>query len=153
MKEELFNQLLGSLREVVAIERGEARPARVTRYPAPDTRQARQRMGLTQLEFSRMIGVSLGTLRNWEQGRRQPHGPARVLLLVAAQNPEAVWDVIGAFRGAAIEEVPMARLLPFKQPRSPLPPAAMVSSWYSDGVPAKIGVSEGSTDERTGSTA
>ena len=41
-----------------------------------------------------MLGISKGTLQNWEQGRRQPQGPARVLLQVAAKHPEAVWDVV-----------------------------------------------------------
>lgn len=41
-----------------------------------------------------MLGISKGTLQNWEHGRRQPQGPARVLLQVAAKNPEAVWDVV-----------------------------------------------------------
>ena len=50
----------------------------------------RQRLGKTQSEFARMIGVSISTLQNWEQGRRRPEGPARALLKVAAKNPEAV---------------------------------------------------------------
>jgi len=41
-----------------------------------------------------MLGISVKTLRNWEQGRRRPEGPARVLLQVAARHPEAVWDVV-----------------------------------------------------------
>ena len=41
-----------------------------------------------------MIGISVKTLRNWEQGRRKPEGPARVLLQVAAKHPEAVWDTV-----------------------------------------------------------
>jgi len=44
----------------------------------------------TQQEFAMMIGVSVATLRNWEQGRRQPQGPAKALLQVAAQYPEIV---------------------------------------------------------------
>jgi putative transcriptional regulator len=41
-----------------------------------------------------MLRISVGTLRNWEQGRRAPEGPARILLQVAARHPEAVWDVV-----------------------------------------------------------
>lgn len=48
------------------------------------------RPGQSQAEFARMIGVSVATLQNWEQGRRRPEGPARALLKVAAVNPQAV---------------------------------------------------------------
>jgi len=94
MKRGLFEELLESLHEAGAIARGELKPARVTRFAAVDTRAIRTRFGLTQLAFSRMIGVSVATLRNWEQGRRNPLGPARVLLLVAAKHPNVVWAVI-----------------------------------------------------------
>ncbi|HUG92463.1 MAG TPA: helix-turn-helix domain-containing protein [Planctomycetaceae bacterium] len=50
----------------------------------------RRRLGKSQNEVARMIGVSVATLQNWEQGRRRPEGPARALLKVAAMNPEAV---------------------------------------------------------------
>jgi putative transcriptional regulator len=53
-------------------------------------RAIRLRVGKTQAEFSLMIGVSLATLRNWEQGRRVPDGPARALLRVAAANPQLI---------------------------------------------------------------
>jgi putative transcriptional regulator len=51
---------------------------------------ARQRLGKSQAEFARIIGASVATLRNWEEGRRRPEGPARALLKIAAINPEAV---------------------------------------------------------------
>jgi putative transcriptional regulator len=50
--------------------------------------------GLTQVQFAALLGISVRTLRNWEKGRRVPEGPARVLLQVAAQHPEAVLDVV-----------------------------------------------------------
>jgi putative transcriptional regulator len=46
-----------------------------------------------------MIGVSVATLQNWEQGRRTPEGPAKALLKVAAQNPEAVAEALSAYTG------------------------------------------------------
>lgn len=98
MKKDLFEELLESIREAGAIARGELEPARVTKFEAVDTRATREKFGVTQLAFSRMIGVSLGTLRNWEQGRRSPHGPARVLLLVAASYPHLVRAVIAEHR-------------------------------------------------------
>lgn len=102
MRRELFEELLDSLHEAGAIARGEIKPASITRFPAVDTRAIRENFGATQLEFSRMIGVSLATLRNWEQGRRMPHGPARILLLVVAKHPRVVRRVIAEYRAAAV---------------------------------------------------
>lgn len=59
----------------------------------PDAKQIRQKYNLSQQEFAARLGISLGTLRNWEQGRRKPEGPARVLLQVASRNPEVIWQV------------------------------------------------------------
>lgn len=56
----------------------------------------REGFALTQKQFAAMLGISLRTLHNWEQGRRAPTGPAMVLLQVAAKHPEAVWDVVQA---------------------------------------------------------
>ena len=64
----------------------------------PDARKIRQSYGLSQEKFARLIGISVATLRNWEQGRRSPEGPARVLLRVAAKHPEAVLDVVREHR-------------------------------------------------------
>ncbi|PYV38295.1 MAG: transcriptional regulator, partial [Acidobacteria bacterium] len=50
----------------------------------------------SQAEFALMIGVSVATLKNWEQGRRTPEGPARALLKVAAKNPKAVAEALSA---------------------------------------------------------
>jgi putative transcriptional regulator len=94
MKDELFQELVASVREGGAILRGETRPSRVSSFDAPDVRQIRSRYCLSQREFAALLGISVGTLRNWEQGRRQPEGPARVLLQVAARHPDALWDVV-----------------------------------------------------------
>jgi putative transcriptional regulator len=53
-------------------------------------RKIREKLQKSQSEFARMIGVSVSTLQNWEQGRRQPEGPARALLVVASKAPEVV---------------------------------------------------------------
>ena len=50
----------------------------------------------TQSEFALLIGVSVSTLQNWEQGRRKPEGPARALLKVASKNPDAVCKALEA---------------------------------------------------------
>jgi putative transcriptional regulator len=70
-------------------------PGRVTEFAPVDVRAIRQRFGKSQAGFARMIGVSVATLQNWEQGRRRPKGPARALLKIAAENPEAVLASLG----------------------------------------------------------
>ena len=94
MKEELFAELLESVHEGGAILRGEKSPSRKFTVEKPDVQQIRSNYRLSQAEFASMLGISKDTLQNWEQGRRQPQGPARVLLQVAAKHPEAVWDVV-----------------------------------------------------------
>lgn len=90
MNKQDFENLVTSISEAGRIRRGRANPARVTEFPREDVKAIRQKLGKSQSEFARMIGVSVATLQNWEQGRRHPKGPARALLKVAAANPEAV---------------------------------------------------------------
>lgn len=90
MRDELFEELLESTREGMAILRGEVEPSRVFTFPEVDVAELRARYKMSQPRFAAMLGISLGTLRGWEQGRRRPDGPARVLLRIAAQNPDAV---------------------------------------------------------------
>lgn len=94
MKDELFNELVASLREGGAILRDELPASRSFSFDPPDIRHIREGFGLTQVQFAALLGISVRTLRNWEQGRRVPEGPARVLLQVAAKHPEAVLDVV-----------------------------------------------------------
>jgi putative transcriptional regulator len=94
VKSELFDELLESVREGGRILRNEQKPGRSFRFEEPDVVAIRSGYGLSQQEFAALLGISVRTLQNWEQGRRAPHGPARVLLLVAAEHPEAVWDTI-----------------------------------------------------------
>ena len=95
MKKENFEELVSSIREAGRILRGEAKPSRVFKYTPQDVRKIRAKLRKSQTEFARMIGVSVATLRNWEQGRREPHGPARALLKIAATNPSAVIKALG----------------------------------------------------------
>jgi putative transcriptional regulator len=90
MRKQDFDDLVASIREAGRIKRGEAKPSRVTKVASVDVKKIRKRLGKSQSEFADMIGVSLATLQNWEQGRRRPAGPARALLKVAAVNPQAV---------------------------------------------------------------
>jgi putative transcriptional regulator len=71
---------------------------RVTYVPAPqvDVRKLRARMGLSQTQFAAKFGFSLDSIQNWEQGHRQPEGPARTLLVVIAKNPKAVEEALGS---------------------------------------------------------
>jgi len=94
MKDELFNELLESVREGGTILRGEKSPMRTFSVEKPDVQRIRANYHLSQTEFATLLGISLDTLQNWEQGRRVPQGPARVLLQVAAKHPDAVWDVV-----------------------------------------------------------
>ncbi len=94
MKEELFEELIASIREAGAIRRGEKKPSRVFKVEKPDIKAIRGTMGMTQTQFAALLGISVNTLRNWEQGRREPEGPARVLLLVAAHRPDAILESI-----------------------------------------------------------
>ena len=94
MNDDLFSELLDSVREGGAILRGEKEASRTFTLEAPDVKQIREQYKLSQTEFAALLGISVKTLQNWEQGRRNPHGAARVLLQVAAKHPEAVWDVV-----------------------------------------------------------
>ncbi len=90
MKKQEFENLVDSIRQAGRIRRGAAEPSRVVELAPVNVKAIRRRLGKSQSEFARMIGVSVSTLQNWEQGRRRPDGPARALLRVAAVHPEAV---------------------------------------------------------------
>lgn len=94
MKDELFEELLESIDQADAIARGKAAPSRAFELPSPDVQALREGYGLTQDRFAALLGISVRTLQNWEQGRRVPEGPARVLLQVAAVHPDAVMDAV-----------------------------------------------------------
>ena len=100
MRKKLFDELVGSVKEAGRIHRGEIPPSRKFVFEPMDKKAVRKGLNKSQDEFALMIGVSAATLRNLEQGRRAPEGPARALLQVAAENPEAV---VGALwkKGAA----------------------------------------------------
>jgi putative transcriptional regulator len=79
------------LASVKQMRRGQA--ARVTRVKLPQAAEARSRVGLSQQQFARLLGVSARTLQDWEQGRREPTGAARTLLRVAVSHPEVLLEL------------------------------------------------------------
>lgn len=95
MKKKLFNELVASVREMNAVEKGKRKPSRVFVVdPKNEAQAVRMRLHLSQEKFAALLGVSVATLRNWEQGRRQPTGAAKILLRVAAHHPRAVLSVV-----------------------------------------------------------
>ena len=82
------------MREGGAILRGDQPAPRTFTIQPLEIKDIRDGFGLTQEEFAALLGISVRTLRNWEQGRRVPEGPARVLLKVAVKHPEAVLEVV-----------------------------------------------------------
>jgi len=121
MEKKLFAELLQSVAEMKAVRRGEVAPSRVWQVQrGPGGRLVRRqldaeayrcrrraewenaiiatraRLGLSQGKFAELLGISVKTLHNWEQGRRKPTGAARALLRVAALHPDAVLDAVAA---------------------------------------------------------
>ncbi len=94
MKDAAFQELLASIKQAGKIRRGRMKPARMTTFRPADVKSIRKTLNASQTEFALMIGVSVATLRNWEQGRRMPDGPALALLRVAARNPRAVAEAL-----------------------------------------------------------
>jgi putative transcriptional regulator len=94
MKDELFDELLASVKEGGRILQKEKDASRTFSYDHLDIKHIREKHDLTQEQFAIMLGISVRTLRNWEQGRRVPEGPAMVLLRVADKNPKAILDAV-----------------------------------------------------------
>ena len=89
MDADIFSDLMQSLWEAKAISAGQMQPARRTLLTLPDAKTVREKTGLSQHDFARMIRVSLKTLQNWEQHRRSPTGAAAALLTIVDNAPEA----------------------------------------------------------------
>lgn len=96
MNDKDFQKLVQSVKQMGSIMRGENLPHRRTVLTTVNVKALRERLGLTQNEFSGMIGVSIKTQQNWEQGRREPEGPAKALLHVVEKEPQAVLSALHA---------------------------------------------------------
>jgi putative transcriptional regulator len=94
VKTDDFTKLVASIKEAGAIKRGTSKPGRVYHFKTPDIKAIRSKLKVSQATFALMLGVSSRTLQNWEQGRREPDGPARALLIIAQKNPEAVLQAL-----------------------------------------------------------
>jgi putative transcriptional regulator len=103
MSKRAHDAILAGLEDALAFAEGDKKRAKAHRVRVPDTDVARLRkkLGLSQSDFAATFGVNVGTVRNWEQGIRQPRGPARVLLRVIRQNPKAVLDALSPERRSA----------------------------------------------------
>ena len=113
MRNDLFAELASSMREGGAILRGKVAPSRKFILDKTDVRRIRVRYRLSQGQFAALLGISVSTLQNWEQGRRIPKGAAQVLLQVAAKHPDTVWDVVS--HAVAAERTKNARAVRVKK--------------------------------------
>ena len=97
MTSEAFRRIEQGLKEAIAYLEGDTTGAIVhhIEVPTPDVKAIRAQTGLSQADFARSIGVKKATLLNWEQERRMPDGPARVLLALIAKEPGIVGRVLG----------------------------------------------------------
>ncbi len=98
MRKDLLAELEESIRQMKKIRKG-ALKAKVTRakdlgLETIDAGAVRKRLGVSQAKFAELLGISLRTLQGWEQGRRQPEGPARQLLRVAARDPRVLLELM-----------------------------------------------------------
>jgi putative transcriptional regulator len=98
-----FDDIMAGLQDALAYAQGDTSCGKATTVTVPDVdvRVARRRLGMTQPVFARTFGVSVATVRNWEQRRRRPEGAARVLLRVIETNPTAVLQAIQGTATAA----------------------------------------------------
>ena len=98
MSKKAYDKIAAGLKDAIAIARGEADRAsyRVHVPSDVDVGRIRRRLKLSQSEFAARFGIAPGTLRDWEQKRKRPEGPARVLLMVIEREPAAVERAVRA---------------------------------------------------------
>jgi len=94
MNDKDFEKLVVSVKQAGKIKKRRLKPGRVIRFNPLNIKKIRKKINQSQKEFAFMIGVSVDTLQNWEQGRREPRGPAQALLKVASVNPAALMTAL-----------------------------------------------------------
>jgi putative transcriptional regulator len=96
MNKRLFEKLVESMQQHDEIARGVRTPSRKFSIDAAQVKAIRAATGLSQPKFARLLNVDVGTLRNWEQGRREPTGPAKALLKAIKHDPKSVLKALAA---------------------------------------------------------
>ncbi|MCM2327801.1 MAG: helix-turn-helix domain-containing protein [Lysobacter sp.] len=96
MDPRLFEELTRSIRQAGAIARGERKPSRRHEFTPSRIQAVRESSGLSQAQFARLLNVSVKTLQNWEQARREPTGPAKALLRIVEKEPAAALRALQA---------------------------------------------------------
>jgi|SRR6516165_4281001 putative transcriptional regulator len=91
-----FEELYASVQDMDELARGERTPSRELRIDAIAIKQLRSKIGLSQPKFAALLHVDVATLRNWEQGRREPTGPAKALLTAISRDPKHVLKALAA---------------------------------------------------------
>lgn len=92
-KRDIGQEILEGLREIKAHKAGQVKLRKHTLQPSPSASEVRTKLQLSQTAFAGLMGVSVRTLQDWEQGRRQPAGSARMLLRIAQQHPEVLLEL------------------------------------------------------------
>jgi len=92
MEDAMFDELLASVKETKSIMDGKSQASRVF-LTKPNPKTIRAKLSLNQEQFAHLMNISVHTLRNWEQGRREPEGPAKVLLNVVNYHPEVLKEL------------------------------------------------------------
>jgi putative transcriptional regulator len=92
----LFGELVESMKQMTEIVQGKRAASRRFVVNASSVKKLRSKLGLSQPKFAALLHVDVGTLRNWEQGRREPTGPAKALLTAISRDPEHVLKALAA---------------------------------------------------------
>lgn len=97
MDKAVFENLLASVKQMDEIARGARKPSRARAVDVGvEVKAIRAKTRLSQVQFARLLNVDVSTLRNWEQGRRKPQGPARALLKAVDRSPKAVLSALNS---------------------------------------------------------
>jgi putative transcriptional regulator len=96
MDKRLFAELVDSMKQMNEIVQGKRAASRRFEVNAVSVKKLRAKLGLSQPKFAALLHVDVGTLRNWEQGRREPTGPAKALLTAISRDPENVLKALAA---------------------------------------------------------